>query len=107
MAGPATKRGHVTASVPYPARDVLLEVVPGLSPGIGEIFAHPADDTGELRAYDHRFTHIRIHDAACLTDLSLTRFMEQQGIRRITCREIRDVMRMCRRGMIVRDRGVG
>lgn len=78
---------------PHQTRTILTEALPRLPPGISEIFTHPTDDTDELHAYDHKFTHICTHDAACLTDPSLRLLLEQHDIRRINYRALRDALR--------------
>jgi predicted glycoside hydrolase/deacetylase ChbG (UPF0249 family) len=80
---------------PWPrrTRDVLFEEIPRLRPGVSEVFAHPADDGEELRAYDHFHAEIRIHDAACLVDPSVAALLDRHNVKRISYRPIRDLQR--------------
>jgi len=74
-------------------RDVLFETCPGLPRGVTELFAHPVLDGEELRGYDRHHADIRVHDAATLTDPSVTALLDQHGIQRISYRELRAVQR--------------
>jgi len=80
---------------PWPrrTRDVVLEEIPQLPPGVSEIFAHPVLDGEELRAYDRSNADIRAHDAACLIDPSVAALLEQHAVKRISFRELRQVQR--------------
>jgi len=66
---------------------------PRLMPGVTEIFAHPVLDGEELRGYDVTNADIRVHDAACLTDPSVSDLLDQHGVRRISFRDLRDLQR--------------
>jgi chitin disaccharide deacetylase len=80
---------------PWPrrTRDVFIEEVPKLPPGVSEIFAHPVLDGEELRAYDTEYADIRAHDAACLTDPTIQHLLDRHDIRRISFRELREIQR--------------
>lgn len=85
---------HIVYPWPRPTREVFFEEIPKLLPGITEIFAHPVHDGDELRAYDPLHSEIRTHDAGCLIDPAVSELLEQNGIRRISFREIRDLQRI-------------
>ena len=80
---------------PWPrrTRDVFFEEIPKLPPGVSEIFAHPVLDGEELRACDHDNADIRVHDAACLTDPAVSDLLDQQNIKRLSFRELRELQR--------------
>jgi predicted glycoside hydrolase/deacetylase ChbG (UPF0249 family) len=84
---------HIVYPWPRRTRDVFLEEVPRLRPGVTEIFAHPVLDGEELRAYDTRHADLRAHDAACLTDPAIMDLLDRHGITRISYRDLRDVQR--------------
>jgi len=84
---------HLVYTWPRPTRDVLFETCPGLPRGVTELFAHPVLDCEELRGYDRHHADIRVHDAATLTDPSVTALLDQHGIQRISYRELRAVQR--------------
>lgn len=89
---------HIIYPWPRPTRDLFFEEVPNLQAGITELFAHPACDGDELRAYDATNAHIRVHDAACLMDPSIAELLRRHGVRRISFRELRDLQRQDQRG---------
>ena len=97
--GRAAARGvlcndHLVYPWPRRTRDVFLEEIPGLPPGvISEIFAHPVLDGEELRAYDAAHADIRAHDAACLVDPGIAELLDRHGIKRISYRVLRDLQR--------------
>jgi chitin disaccharide deacetylase len=62
-------------------------------PGVTEIFAHPVLDGEELRGYDVTNADIRVHDAVCLTDPSVSDLLNRHGVRRISFRDLRDLQR--------------
>ncbi len=78
---------------PRPVDAVLAEALPGLPPGVTEIFAHPVEDGAELRAYSPRFAGLRAADAAALVDPALAALLDRHGIRRIGYGALRDLMR--------------
>lgn len=78
---------------PRPAAEVLAEALPTLPPGVAEIFAHPVEDGAELRAYSPRFAGLRAADAEGLCDPALAALLDRHGIRRISYRPLRDLMR--------------
>jgi hypothetical protein len=84
---------HIIYPWPRRTRDVFFEEVPRLSPGVSEIFAHPALDGEELRGYDTVNADIRAHDAVCLTDPSVSDLLDRHDIKRISYRELRDLQR--------------
>lgn len=84
---------HIVYPWPRRTRDVLFEEIPKLPPGVSEIFAHPAQDGEELRAYDTLKADLRAHDALCLTDPAVSDLLDQHDIKRISFRELRDLQR--------------
>jgi len=84
---------HIVYPWPRRTRDVFFEEIPQLPPGVTEIFAHPVLDGEELRGYDGKTADIRAHDAACLTDPTVSDLLDQHDIRRISFRELREVQR--------------
>jgi len=50
-------------------------------------------DGEELRSYDMENAHIRVHDALCSTDPTVSDDLDRHGIRRISFREIRGLQR--------------
>lgn len=83
------------ALYPWPrlTRDVFLEEIPRLPPGVAEIFAHPALDGAELRALDPVHAHLRAHDAECLTDPAVSDLLDRHGVKRIGYRDLRGLQR--------------
>ena len=84
---------HLVCPWPRRTRDVFLEEIPKLPPGVSEIFAHPVQDGEELRAYDTENADIRAHDAVCLTDPTVSDLLDQHEIKRISFRELRELQR--------------
>ena len=84
---------HMLYPWPRQTRDVFFEEIPKLLPGVSEIFAHPVLDGEELRAYDTQNADIRARDAVCLTDPTLSSFLDEQQIKRISFRELRELQR--------------
>jgi hypothetical protein len=84
---------HIIYPWPRRTRDVFFEEVPRLMPGVTEIFAHPVLDGEELRGYDVTNADIRVHDAACLTDPSVSDLLNRHGVRRVSFRDLRDLQR--------------
>lgn len=84
---------HIIYPWPRRTRDVFFEEIPRLPPGVSEIFAHPVLDGEELRAYDTEYADIRAHDAACLTDPSVSGFLDRYNIKRLSFRELRELQR--------------
>jgi len=78
---------------PRPVAAVLAEALPGLAPGVTEIFAHPVQDGAALRALSPRFAALRAADAEALVDPALAALLDAHGIRRIGYRPLRDLMR--------------
>jgi chitin disaccharide deacetylase len=76
---------------PQGTRATLLTEVSRLSPGVTEIFAHPALDGDELRGYNP--SGIRPTDAACLVDPTVAALLDQHRIKRISYRELRALQR--------------
>lgn len=79
---------------PRPIREVLLETIPNLQPGVTEIFAHPVRDGAELRAYDEYRPDLRAADAVGVCDSLLGDALDEHRIRRIGYRDIRDLQRL-------------
>jgi predicted glycoside hydrolase/deacetylase ChbG (UPF0249 family) len=84
---------HIVWPWPRRTRDVFFEAIPKLPPGVSEIFAHPVQDGEELRAYDTRYADIRAHDAVCLTDPAVADLLDQNDIKRISFRALRELQR--------------
>jgi predicted glycoside hydrolase/deacetylase ChbG (UPF0249 family) len=84
---------HIIYPWPRRTRDVFFEEIPKLAPGVCEIFAHPVLDGEELRAYDADNADIRVHDAACLMDPAVSDLLDQQDIKRLSFRELRELQR--------------
>ncbi len=84
---------HMIYPWPRPMRDVLIETISTLSPGVTEIFAHPVLDGEELRGYGLGFADLRASDAAGLIDPALPALLDGHGIRRISFLEIRALQR--------------
>ena len=84
---------HIVNPWPRRTRDVFFEEIPRRPPGVSEIFAHPVLEGEELRGYDKKNAPIRTHDAACLTDPTISALLNQHGIKRISYRELRELQR--------------
>ena len=84
---------HLIYPWPHRTRDVFFEELPDLPAGVNEIFAHPVLDGEELRGYDLNNTGIRIHDAACLIDPTVQELVEQQRLKPISYRPLRELQR--------------
>jgi len=54
---------------------------------------HCVNDTPELQAYDKTESAIRIHDAEIGIDQALKEKFERAGVKRISFRGLRDLMR--------------
>ncbi|HEY5007670.1 MAG TPA: polysaccharide deacetylase family protein, partial [Caulobacteraceae bacterium] len=71
---PATERGLVFPDYllaprwGFPTRQVLIDSLQRLRPGVTEVFLHPAVDGPELRGYDKAAPEIRFGDYANLLD---------------------------------------
>jgi len=84
---------HLVYPWPRPTRDVFFEEMPHLPAGVSEIFAHPVQDGEELRRYGPDFADLRAHDAACLIDPTVRDLIEQQGVKPISYRPLRELQR--------------
>ncbi len=84
---------HMIYPWPRRTRDVFFEEIPKLAPGVSEVFAHPALDGEELRGYDTENADIRAHDATCLTDPAVCKLLDEQGIQRISFKDLRELQR--------------
>ena len=78
---------------PRDTRQVFHDRIPGLAGGVSEIYAHPADDGDELRAYDPDHPEIRANDAEVLSDPAIARLMHAAGVTPISFRPLRDLQR--------------
>jgi predicted glycoside hydrolase/deacetylase ChbG (UPF0249 family) len=78
---------------PRPSRDVFLEEIPRLSPGVTEIFLHPAAEGNELRGYDPAHADIRSHDAECLVDPAVARLLRDHDVITVSQRDLRALQR--------------
>ncbi len=76
-----------------PMRQVLGEYLEAPRAGIMEVILHCVSDTEELRAYDKTELAFRIHDAGVGVDRELKAKFEKAGVKRISFRGIRDLMR--------------
>ena len=76
-----------------PTRELLLERLPRLSPGVTELCVHPVEDGPELRGYDKTNAEIRVGDHACLFDEELKSIVAREGIRLIGFKPLRDLQR--------------
>lgn len=85
---------HLVYLWPRRTRDVLFGEIPGLPPGVSEVFAHPVLDGGELRAYDPAHADLRAQDAECLTDPAVSDLLDRQGVKRISHRALRGLQRL-------------
>jgi predicted glycoside hydrolase/deacetylase ChbG (UPF0249 family) len=74
-------------------REVFDAYIDAPRPGITEMILHCVGDTPELRAYDKTELAIRIHDAEVGVDAALKARFEKAGIKRISFRGLRDLMR--------------
>ena len=84
---------HIVNPWPRRTREVFFEEIPKLPPGVTEIFVHPALDGEELRGYDTENADIRVHDAVCLTDRTVSDLLDQHDVKRISFRELRERQR--------------
>jgi predicted glycoside hydrolase/deacetylase ChbG (UPF0249 family) len=84
---------HMIYPWPRRTRAVLFEEIPKLPAGVSEIFAHPALDGDELRAYDPINADIRAHDAECLTDPAVSDLLAQHNVKRVSFRDLREHQR--------------
>jgi predicted glycoside hydrolase/deacetylase ChbG (UPF0249 family) len=75
------------------ARDLLLSALPGLRPGVSEIFFHPVRDGPELRGYDRRGADMRVADYAALMDRDLIAAIAAAGATPISFRPLRELQR--------------
>jgi chitin disaccharide deacetylase len=78
---------------PTDTRDLLRKYVPRLAPGISEFCAHPVADGPELRAYDPAAPELRAKDAVYLCDPELKQLVAQSGVKPISFRPVRDLLR--------------
>jgi hypothetical protein len=83
---------HMIYPWPRRTRAVFFEEIPKLPGGVTEIFAHPALDGDELRAYDPMNADIRAHDSQCLTDPAISDLLDH-NIKRISFRDLRELQR--------------
>jgi predicted glycoside hydrolase/deacetylase ChbG (UPF0249 family) len=79
----------------FPTRQVLVDSLQRLRPGVTEVFLHPVVDGPELRGYDKSATGIRAGDYANLLDDELRGLLEDAGVRLISFRPLRDLQRGC------------
>lgn len=83
---------HMLYPWPHPTREVLMEAIPRLPPGVTEIFAHPVQDGPELRGYDPHAPDLRAADATGLLDSALAALLDRHGVQRIDFRALRELM---------------
>lgn len=75
------------------SRKALEKVLYDLRPGVTEVLAHPAVDTGELRA-SHPDWANRVDDHQLLThDMDVRHMIERLGVKLIGFRELRELQR--------------
>ncbi len=84
---------HMIYPWPRRTRTVFFEEIPKLPGGVTEIFAHPALDGDELRAYDPMNADIRAHDSQCLTDPAISDLLDMHNVKRINFRDLRELQR--------------
>jgi chitin disaccharide deacetylase len=84
---------HWIAPWPRVTAEVFRQSIPGLKPGVCEIFGHPVLDGDELRGYDPDHVDIRVHDAACFVDPQMGALIEAAGAHPISFKPLRDLMR--------------
>jgi len=77
----------------FPTRQVLVDSLRRLRPGVTEVFLHPVVDGPELRGYDKAADTIRAGDYANLLDDELRGLLEDAGVRLISFRPLRDLQR--------------
>jgi predicted glycoside hydrolase/deacetylase ChbG (UPF0249 family) len=77
----------------FPTRQVLVDSLQRLRPGVTEVFLHPVVDGPELRSYDKSATGIRAGDYGNLLDDELRGLLEDAGVRLISFRPLRDLQR--------------
>jgi hypothetical protein len=77
----------------FPTRQVLMDSLRRLRPGVTEVLLHPVVDGPELRAYDKAAPEIRAGDYANLLDDELRALLEDAGVRLISFRPLRDLQR--------------
>jgi chitin disaccharide deacetylase len=75
------------------SRGTFVERVPGLKPGVSEIFLHPVEDGPELRGYDLEAADLRAEDAAWVVDPAMRGLVEEAGVKLISFRPLRDFQR--------------
>ena len=74
-------------------REVFDDYLTDPRPGVMEMILHCVGDTPELRAYDKTESAIRIHDAEVGVDQSMKAKFDAAGVKRISFRRLRDLMR--------------
>ena len=74
-------------------REVFDDYLAAPRAGVMEVILHPVEDTPELHAYDKTESAIRIHDAQVGNDASMKTKFEKAGVKRISFRAIRELMR--------------
>ncbi len=74
-------------------RDVFDDYLASPRLGVTEMILHCVGDTLELRAYDKTESAIRIHDAEVGVDPAMKAKFDAAGVRRISFRGLRNVMR--------------
>ena len=77
----------------FPTRQVLVDSLQRLRPGVTEVFLHPVVDGPELCGYDKAADSIRAGDYANLLDDELRGLLEDAGVRPISFRPLRDLQR--------------
>lgn len=74
-------------------REVFDDYLADPRPGVMEMILHCVGDTDELNAYDKTESAIRIHDAEVGADQRMKEKFDAAGVRRISFRGLRDLMR--------------
>lgn len=74
-------------------RTVFCESLSKLRPGVTEIYLHPVEDGPELRGYDKEHPDVRVGDRACLFDAELKRMIDDNDIKLMSFRPLRDLQR--------------
>jgi len=78
----------------YPScKEEIISILRGLKPGVTELYIHPAKDSDELRAITSNWLR-RVHDYKLFKDPEVRKVIEEEGIKIISWKELRDIQRM-------------
>lgn len=76
-----------------PTREVMARELAAGRHGVTEFNIHPVGDGPELRAYDPREMHIRVHDEACAMDPEIADWIRTGGFVPVSYRPMRELQR--------------